>query len=353
MSDMDSYGILMEKLGFPESSSLRALLEYLMSPRQADLAAAMPGNPDDLAEKLGMDQAVAMSDIYDLYRRGVAFPKNRYTMEKCRFAGTVGELHDAVGSRLSTDPQAEPALYKLLWDFRRADMDRNIAERAANFEAPIIRVLPPYKLVKDHPQLLPSENLKELINAQTRIAEAGCTCRKTKRTLDDACHTTTDGHCIVFGKAADNCITRGTAKEITKEKAMDFFLKMEEDGIIHNWLNYEGTKLFIMCNCCPCCCIAIHPLREHGVSYSKWWAPSRWEARVDDDRCIGCEQCLDFCAFEAIEMREVDGEDRAFVSAEKCMGCGACVIRCPNGSIDFDLVRPPEHIPRELAASFH
>jgi NAD-dependent dihydropyrimidine dehydrogenase PreA subunit len=353
MSKMDSYAVLMESLGFPESSSLRALLEYLITPRQADLAAAMPGNPDELADKLGMDRAAAMNDIYDMYRRGIIFPKNRYTMEKCRFARTVGEFHDAVGSRLSLDPHTDPTLYRLIWDFRRSDMDRDMAEKSAKFEAPIIRVLPPYKLVKDHPELLPSENLENLIAAQTRIAEAGCTCRKTKNVLGEACSTTTDGHCIVFGRAADNCITRGTAREISQEEAMDFFLKMEEDGVIHNWLNYAGTDLFIMCNCCPCCCIAIHPLREHNVPYSKWWAPSRWEAEVDSEECIGCEQCLDFCGFEAIEMRNGDGDEKAHVMPEKCLGCGACVIRCPNGSINFNLVRPPEHIPQELPQTFH
>lgn len=353
MAEKDSFGVLAAKLGFPESVTLRAVLEYLISPRQADLAAAMPGSPDELADRLGMDKAAAMSDIHDMYRRGLVFPKNRYTMERCRFAGTVGEFHDAVGSRLSTDPQADPMLFKLLWAFRRSDMDRNMAERSADFDAPIIRVLPPYKLVKDHPQLLPSENIAELMKAQTRIAEAGCTCRKTKNALGEKCSTTTDGHCLVFGRAADNCITRGTAREVSKEAAIDFFLKMEEDGVIHNWLNYAGTDLYIMCNCCPCCCIAIHPLREHNVSYAKWWSPSRWEASVDKERCIGCEQCLDFCAFEAIEMRNGSGEERAHVTPEKCFGCGACVIRCPNASIDFKLVRPPEHIPHELAAKFH
>lgn len=353
MSGKDSYGVLMKNLGFPESGTLRALLEYLISPRQAGLAAAMPGHPDDLAEKLGMDKAAAMSDIHDMYRRGIIFPKNRYTMEKCRFAKTAGEFHDAIGSRLSTDPEAEPMLYKLIWDFRRSDMDKDMAERSAKYEAPIIRVVPPYILVKDHPELLPSENLKELISAQALIAEAGCTCRKTKRALKDPCTCTSDGDCIVFGRAAENCITRGTAKEITQEEAMDFFIKMEENGVIHNWLNYAGTELYIMCNCCPCCCIAIHPLREHGVDYHKWWTPSRWEAKVDAELCASCEQCVDYCAFEAIEMQEVEGEDKAVVLPEKCMGCGACVIRCPNESINFDLVRPPEHIPEKLVATFH
>lgn len=353
METKDSYGVLMEKLGFPESGTLRVLLEYLITPRQADLAAIMPGNPEDLADKLGMDKAEAMSDAYDMYRRGIIFPKNRYTMEKCRFAKTVGEFHDAVGSRLSTDPQAEPLLYKLLWDFRRSDWDKAVAKGTSEFKAPIIRVLPPYLLVKDHPELLPSENLEDLIMAQTRIAEAGCTCRKTRNALGEKCHTTTDGHCIVFGRAADNCITRGTAKEISKEEAMDFFLKMEEDGVIHNWLNYAGSELYIMCNCCPCCCIAITPLQENDVAYSKWWSPSRWEAEVNSEDCVSCGQCIDYCGFEAIEMRETDGEEKAFVLADNCMGCGACVIRCPSQSIGFNLVRPPEHIPQGLEQTFH
>ena len=39
----DSYQILMNNLKYPASNRLRALLEYLLTPEQAQMVAALPG----------------------------------------------------------------------------------------------------------------------------------------------------------------------------------------------------------------------------------------------------------------------------------------------------------------------
>jgi uncharacterized protein with von Willebrand factor type A (vWA) domain len=51
------YEEIMEKLGFPSSELLRKILEYLMTPEEAKVAAALPGSIDEIAEKLSMDKS--------------------------------------------------------------------------------------------------------------------------------------------------------------------------------------------------------------------------------------------------------------------------------------------------------
>jgi NAD-dependent dihydropyrimidine dehydrogenase PreA subunit len=43
------------------------------------------------------------------------------------------------------------------------------------------------------------------------------------------------------------------------------------------------------------------------------------------------------------------GKEHSSVDPEKCMGCGSCVVSCRNGARSMKVVRPPEHIPRQIA----
>ncbi|MBO7147123.1 MAG: 4Fe-4S binding protein [Lentisphaeria bacterium] len=52
-------------------------------------------------------------------------------------------------------------------------------------------------------------------------------------------------------------------------------------------------------------------------------------AKVDGDKCVGCEACIGTCPVEAIAM--ADG--KAVVNEDSCIDCGACVAGCPAEAI--------------------
>ena len=56
--------------------------------------------------------------------------------------------------------------------------------------------------------------------------------------------------------------------------------------------------------------------------------PNRFLAVVDTDKCKGCQDCIDRCKFDAIEMEKDTHSKKlkATISAEKCKGCGLCVM---------------------------
>jgi len=49
------------------------------------------------------------------------------------------------------------------------------------------------------------------------------------------------------------------------------------------------------------------------------------KARIDRDKCIGCEKCVDSCFFSAIAM----DDGKAVVDEGACDGCGVCTSICP------------------------
>ena len=67
-------------------------------------------------------------------------------------------------------------------------------------------------------------------------------------------------------------------------------------------------------------------------------------ALVDNDKCIGCTQCVYFCNFASIDMIEWELETRtdtfeskkALIVEDTCTGCTLCVFACPVEAITME-----------------
>lgn len=55
-------------------------------------------------------------------------------------------------------------------------------------------------------------------------------------------------------------------------------------------------------------------------------------AKIDADKCTGCESCVESCPSEAIKM--VDG--KAVIDEDACVDCGVCVDECPVEAIEME-----------------
>ena len=199
---------------------------------------------------------------------------------------------------------------------------------------PFTRVIPVGKSVETGTvQVLAPENLREIIQAASRVAVTNCTCRLSMQKCDSPLEV-----CLQINRGADYTIDRGSGREVSKEEALEIIRKAQEAGLVHVTMNKAGVGHFI-CNCCGCCCQSFSLLISDGVRLCD---PSRYRPEVNAEACIGCATCEDRCWFNAIEVGE---DDVAVVNEELCLGCGQCAIGCPEEAISMVDVREPGFIP--------
>ena len=58
-----------------------------------------------------------------------------------------------------------------------------------------------------------------------------------------------------------------------------------------------------------------------------------YKTLVDQDKCTGCEECLEVCTVHVFEMLEGKAVS---VHQEECLGCQSCVQACAEDAISVN-----------------
>lgn len=362
MSSNDAVETLMASLGHSGSALLRPVLEALMTPEQAQMVATLPGTAAEVAEKTGGDAGKIQEVLDGLFFEGVVFPRGDFEKrEFFRFARSVMQLHDATTATQKIDIVKDRDFFELWHTFFMEEFYPVMGKSQEEYPAPFWRIVPAYKAVENL-ELAPQEDYRELLKAAKKIAVVPCACRNRTEAVDEPCAYTEEQElwkCIQFGRAAEYVIKRGSGKELSLDEALDLCDHIEEDGLLHMWPNSTNMQASTSCNCCRDCCVFYVPADMVGGSIGKVWAKSRFEAVIDQEQCDGCQDCIERCMFDAIELIKPEGKAKAAkktgkkskkmkatVDSEKCWGCGVCFFACDEAkALTFKEVRPLEHIP--------
>jgi Fe-S-cluster-containing hydrogenase component 2 len=204
------------------------------------------------------------------------------------------------------------------------EMAKQVVPEAAARTITVQKELPPGT------EIFPFEKMAEMVEQEESFAAGVCYCRHHAYLLDDPCKI--EGlpkrACLSFGKAADFVADRKFGERISKEECLQILEDCEKGGLVHN-ANNNADSLFFVCNCCGCCCGFLGTITKLGISNAI--AASRYLAKVDEDLCNGCEDCIDVCQIDAIAMED----DIAVIDANKCIGCGLCASHCPSEAMEI------------------
>jgi len=192
----------------------------------------------------------------------------------------------------------------------------------------------------DLEQVIPYKRARAIIlENPDHIAVLKCPCRAAQ---EKPCQP--DDVCLVIGEPFASFIVEhhpDKARWVTQQEAVDIMAAEADRGHVHHAFFKDAMldRFYAICNCCSCCCGAINAHR-HGTPML---ASSGYVSEVDQELCIGCGMCLEFCQFDAIKM--LDGQ--AQVDFEKCMGCGVCSGKCEQGAPQLRL-EPSKGVPLDI-----
>lgn len=348
----NSYEVLVEQLGFSGSKRLVAVMEYMMNPEQAAMAEALPGSPAEVARKTSFGIKTVEAGLEELFLKGAIFPKgDMVKRESYRFARHIIQFHDAVLATARLDPLGKDKRFFELWhDFCLQEMYPFLVRFAEMLEHAPARVIPAYEAIKDLPDVQPWENFREILKAQELIALVPCSCRLRTVAVEEPCEYTDEvkeWKCLQFGRAAEYVIARGSGKKITLEETLELADKMEDQGLVHIGGHDNNMFFNTSCQCCQDCCEVFVAMQQNDGNMVKFYDRSRYGAYLKAEDCSGCQNCLERCPFEAIDLVRSGKKYKASIDLDKCWGCGVCVLKCETGTLKLKAIQPVDFIPKK------
>ncbi len=317
------------------------LVEFLFTPEEAAIVAAMPLDTSDVEEIAGNiptkdlkkleGQLDVMADkglIHIRERDGVkmyeALPFVPGITEFQLMRGIVDERHKKIAT--------------LLRDYSRAMIKTMMSPDAPPMESSApARKVPVDRQIDDKSTIVPLQELKELLMRTEYISVGTCICRHQGALLGRP-STKPVNNCMVLGESAKFAAERGFTTRLTTEEAIKRVEEAEEAGLIHSFANSPDRFTNLLCNCYKDLCLII---RMTGKSPAPSLAVNaRYLVRIKEDDCTGCEACIPRCQMDALKM--VDGK----LSRDeiRCIGCGICMWVCPTDALVLE-PRPASKIP--------
>jgi NAD-dependent dihydropyrimidine dehydrogenase PreA subunit len=194
--------------------------------------------------------------------------------------------------------------------------------------------------IKNLEHVIPYTRAKDIIlKNPERIVALDCPCRVSR---PDPC--TPLDVCLIIGDPFVSFILEHQPEKtrlITADEAMVILEDEHKRGHVHHAFFKDAmlNRFYAICNCCSCCCGAFQAHRNG----SPMLLSSGYTALVDESLCEGCQNCIDTCQFDAIELID----NIALVIEEDCYGCGVCVDLCQYQAISLSL-DPSKGIPLEI-----
>jgi len=330
------------------SELLADIFEYAATPRQIQIMAELPKAPqpaittEQLAQGLGLTAETAQEDLEDLFRKGLAYLSDLGDKREWCFAQSIDQIRDSMNCNAH---QLYPDPVKLYELWLRYDKEEGYALFAKKLlqQQLVRRVIPAWRSVMNNPDLQPWEDWREILKQKSFLSVRHCPCRSEVRACDRPREV-----CLNFDRWTEYDIATGQGRKLSLDEAIHIMDGAASSGLVSQATNQKS--LIAMCNCCSTCCLIFSSMGRHDIPSSKVFAKSRYEARIDQDLCTGCQKCIDNCNFDAIDMISVLGTKKlkARAEPEKCFGCGCCFMVCEDGAISMECVRPESHVPDTL-----
>lgn len=176
-------------------------------------------------------------------------------------------------------------------------------------------------------QILPIEDVEEVIDIASSITRMACGCRFVNTGKKDERYH--------FGLMVDR---RGTFEKfpdaasslevLDKEEAKKLFRKYDEEGLMHMIWTAVTPYVMCLCNCDRDCGNYKSYIEKRGKPR---FFRAEYICQVDWDLCNGCKECMSQCQFGAQFYSST--LSKIYIDPTRCFGCGVCRAVCSNDAI--------------------
>jgi len=164
----------------------------------------------------------------------------------------------------------------------------------------LMRVIPIETAIEGNSHRASYEEVSKYLTDNTVFSCSPCSCRTDREAMGEGCGHLKEDMCIQMGHAAEYYIRTGRGREITRDEAFNIIKRAEENGLMHQIPNIDGSgKTHAICNCCGCSCLSL----RSGTMYKNVdMVRSNYVSRVDKEKCVACGQCVENCPMNAMKL---------------------------------------------------
>ena len=333
MSDEKAYESLIDHIrnwifGLPESEMLMPLMKMRFTLEEAQFLSKFPHWPttlDELSGKFGIGPDKLLQVMDSMIRKGFIYRVSGKTAVRYSFADSIFFFYRMPGWRGETDEwntKISPLLNQYYSDHLAVDF--------RGYPTKGLRTIPIGAVIEDSRQVMPFEDVVQILDKQRTFAVTTCACRHRKNMDPDSVSCKHESkNCLHFGLLADYIIQNDMGSKISKEQTLEILEAAAEAGLVHGISN-TTSDMDTICNCCPCCCIFLEPLKI-VPSATRGHQPSNYVLKTNPDTCLTCGLCVERCPMGALVIEE----DELAFDSEKCLGCGVCAYKCPTNSLSL------------------
>ena len=164
----------------------------------------------------------------------------------------------------------------------------------------VMRVIPIERAIDGETRKASYEEISGYLEGAYRYSVSDCSCRTSREALGEGCGHLKEDMCIQLDHAAEYYIRTNKGREITKAEAYEIIRRAEDNGLMHQIPNLDGSgKTHAICNCCGCSCYAV---RIGNMFKNTDMIRSNYLAKIDKDKCVACGECVENCPTNALKL---------------------------------------------------